>query len=91
MDDNFKFAQHLANAAYDYEMAHGGNGVKASLAYSQTFALEMHRADIERAYGKIMAIYAATDDFLAEELANEAMTLLDKPLGQQSFDYSLDS
>jgi hypothetical protein len=46
MDDRFKFAQCLGNAAYDYEMQNGGTGVTASLAYSQTFALEMFRDDI---------------------------------------------
>jgi len=92
MDDRFKFAQCLGNAAYDYEMQNGGTGVTASLAYSQTFALEMFRDDIERAYGKIMAIYGLAPDNFSVEQAADAMRLLDKALAQQSYvEYSIDS
>ena len=84
MDDDFKFAQHVANAAYDYEMA-TGNARAAAETYHEVFNLVMHRADIDRAYGKIMAIYGLSQEMFAVEYANDAMKLLDKPLGQQSY------
>ena len=85
MDDDFKFAQHVANAAYAYEIEHGLGGVSAAKSYSQVFALVMHRDDIDRAYGKIMAIYGLSQEMFAVEYAQDAMKLLDKPLGQQSY------
>jgi hypothetical protein len=83
--DNFKFAQHLADAAYAYEIEQGMGGVTAANSYSQVFALVMHRDDIERAYGKIMAIWGLAPDGFSVEYAGEAMALLDKPLAQQTF------
>ena len=84
-DDDFKFAQHVANAAYDYDLAHGGNGATASKTYTQTFSLVAHRDDIDRAYGRILAIAVVSEHRFEQEYAEDALRSLDKPLGQQSY------
>jgi len=84
MDDEFKFAQHVANAAYEYEIGAGLGGVAASKSYTHIFNLVMYRDDIERAYGKIEAIYGLTTCAFSQESAEDALRLLDKALGQTS-------
>lgn len=82
MDNQFQFAQYVADAAYEYEARNGG---PAARSYHEVFNLIMHRDEIEKAYGKVMAIYGLTTCPFSQEFAEDAMALLDKPLGQQPY------
>jgi hypothetical protein len=81
MDDNFRFAQHVADAAYAYEIESGMGKTSAAKTYHQVFNAIYHYAEIDLALADIGAIYGLAEDAFVAERADRACLRLDKVLG----------